>query len=189
MENSKYKVEDPWHEAFANFELGILSIRKKEYLGAKIYLVQALKAPKNFFFFDQLQTQVNQALLFLKDMKLVKMEEKKKQDVIGMYVQSETVDMSSSETAVVPAGYAFEKKITMKTGTTVSWRWGVEMGKVGFKVSFKTAEETEIVEAYEAEMGDSNEGFFTSKTEGTLLLHWDNTKNVNTDRNIFYTIN
>ena len=158
-------------------------------MGAKIYLVQALKAPKNFFFFDQLQTQVNQALLFLKDMKLVKMEEKKKQDVIGMYVQSETVDMSSSETAVVPAGYAFEKKITMKTGTTVSWRWGVEMGKVGFKVSFKTAEETEIVEAYEAEMGDSNEGFFTSKTEGTLLLHWDNTKNVNTDRNIFYTIN
>ncbi|KAH9259286.1 hypothetical protein BASA81_002329 [Batrachochytrium salamandrivorans] len=199
--------EDPWHTAFALYELGSMEIRRSQFLAARQYLVKCMARckRKDFSFHHMLSFKVSGALRYIaeqsKPTNVSQAEWKLHTDELGQWIgDMGTADGQAAAgpgemtAAQVTRGEKFELKRPMKLGDTISWSWAVETHDVGFQAYFvgsksgkQDDEEVEPYTRYEA--GDFVEGFYSSRQAGTLKLSWDNSYSKFTDKKIHYALN
>jgi hypothetical protein len=189
LDNS-FIVSDPWHYSFTHLELGFMYIRKGMYIDAKNEFIAVLQNKQNFVFKKLAIKQSTIALTYLKNMKLVTMGtiNNTNNDVLGPYNEKSGTTHKEFKIIVVSGGQAYDYKINMIKEQTISWIWAVESGGIKFKVTFTHEKTIEIIEEYKTEVGDENTSFFTSKEDGILVLKWDNTDNINTERCVNYIV-
>lgn len=186
------KLEDPWHVPFTLYELAMIDIRKSRFLEANKYLNECQKKCrfKTFSFRHQLSLKLSHAREFIKKRiqgKVMLRDWNVHSDELGMVVGQTKADTLVA--AAVVKREVFSESRVMEKGGTVSWSWVVESHDIGFRVHFDTVFGSEEVEELcRVETGECVEGFYTSTEEGTLVLVWDNTSSLYTDKKVWYCV-
>ena len=196
---TKSKHGDPWHEAYALYEMASLMIRTGETLKAREYLYKSGRK-RGFLLKPQLDAKIFTALRSLaKDAPVQESSWKLASDELGAWVANveefglapmSLPDRSKMDTFRVPKGGVYVMKKNIALDQTLAWSWGVETSNIGFSVSFVETGNTlkEPVEPYMvAETGDVNEGFFAATRAGELIFSFDNSSSKFKDKNVFFS--
>jgi len=193
--------EDPYHVAFAHYELGSLDVRRGSLMAARASLVKALKLcrKRDFSFHHMLAFKCTGALRYISDQERPKdvadgPEWQAHKDELGLWM-GEDLPPSATQAgdlieAVVKKADKFELKRPMKPGDTITWQWTVDALDIAFMVLFTTdgGEEDEVEPLQRTEAGDYAEGFFTCVKKGHVRFVWDNSSSKFSDRKIHYLL-